>query len=77
MEILLPNEVSAFTGTGSGAIYNNYESAQYSTYTSGTKIITRSSDKTFRLDASRVNAIYGSSNTVQPPALQLIPQIKF
>ena len=28
-------------------------------------------------DASRSNAIYGSSDTVQPPALSLIPQIKF
>ena len=28
-------------------------------------------------DASRSNAIYGSSDTVQPPALSLIPQIKY
>lgn len=28
-------------------------------------------------DASKSNIIYGNSNTVQPPALQLIPQIKF
>ena len=28
-------------------------------------------------DASRCSAIYGSTNTVQPPALDLIPQIKF
>lgn len=28
-------------------------------------------------DASRSNAIYGRSNTVQPPAFSLIPQIKF
>ena len=27
--------------------------------------------------ANRSNSIYGLSNTVQPPALQLIPQIKF
>ena len=27
--------------------------------------------------ADRSNAIYGASDTVQPPALQLIPQIKF
>ena len=29
------------------------------------------------LDLSRGNQIYGNSNTVQPPALQLIPQIKY
>lgn len=29
------------------------------------------------LQANRSNSIYGSSNTVQPPALQLIPQIKY
>ena len=28
-------------------------------------------------DASRSNAIYGASSTVQPPAIVLIPQIKF
>lgn len=28
-------------------------------------------------DASRFNAIYGNSNTVQPPAITLIPQIKY
>ena len=27
--------------------------------------------------ASRSNSIYGSNQTVQPPALSLIPQIKF
>lgn len=30
-----------------------------------------------QFDAYLSNSIYGSSNTVQPPALQLIPQIKF
>ena len=28
-------------------------------------------------DASKSNAIYGASDTVQPPSLVLIPQIKF
>lgn len=31
----------------------------------------------FTLDASKYNNIYGASNTVQPPALALIPQIKY
>lgn len=30
-----------------------------------------------RFNASNSNAIYGTSNTVQPPSLQLIPQIRF
>ena len=29
------------------------------------------------VDASKSNAIYGASNTVQPPAIVLIPQIKY
>lgn len=29
------------------------------------------------MDASRQNSIYGASNTVQPPAIVLIPQIKY
>lgn len=30
-----------------------------------------------RIDASRVNSIYGASDTVQPPTISLTPQIKF
>lgn len=44
-------------------------------YTSNTEfddLITR-----FSFDANSSNEIYGTSNTVQPPALCLIPQIKF
>lgn len=32
---------------------------------------------TIKFNASDGNAIYGNSDTVQPPALCLIPQIKF
>ena len=32
---------------------------------------------TINFNASRSNEIYGSADTVQPPALQLIPQVKF
>jgi hypothetical protein len=28
-------------------------------------------------DASRASSVYGASNTVQPPAIGLIPQIKY
>ena len=30
-----------------------------------------------RMDASRCSSIYASENTVRPPSLQLIPQIKY
>ena len=32
---------------------------------------------TFTFDASRSNPIYGTSETVMPPTLSLIPQIKY
>lgn len=31
----------------------------------------------FKFDASLSNSIYGNGQTVQPPALQLIPQIRY
>ena len=31
----------------------------------------------YGIDASKGNPIYGNSNTVQPPAIVLIPQIKY
>ena len=34
-------------------------------------------DEDIIFDASYSNAIYGASDTVQPPALSLIPQIKY
>ena len=33
--------------------------------------------KTLNFTASRSNSIYGNADTVQPPAIQLIPQIKY
>lgn len=46
------------------------------TYVDGT---TNSNTPThlYTWDLSKSNSIFGKSNTVQPPALQLIPQIKF
>ena len=48
--------------------------------TGGTELITGTSGLgTNRavLNASNASEIYGNSNTVQPPALSLIPQLKF
>lgn len=33
--------------------------------------------KSLTLDLSKDNPLYGASDTVQPPAIQLIPQIKY
>ena len=58
------------TPTGNGALYvSNRTSGSYG----------QGDEAKFRLniDASRSSAIYGASDTVQPPALSLIPQIKF
>ena len=38
---------------------------------------TTTSFKILDFNAANSNAIYGSSETVQPPALSLIPQIKY
>lgn len=37
----------------------------------------QNTSQNIKMDASRSNSIYGSSTTVQPPALSLIPQIKY
>lgn len=34
-------------------------------------------DRRLSFDASRGNSIYGASDTVQPPALVLLPQIRY
>lgn len=55
---------------GSGAIYNAGDSDN----TVGTG---QSYWRQYAFDARRSNEIYGNSDTVQPPALALIPQIKY
>ena len=50
-----------------GATVNNLEGGGYSNITSSY----------LGFDASASNSIYGNSNTVQPSALVLLPQIKF
>ena len=57
----------AFTAQGADARY--FDNAQASAGAVTTHILT--------LNASGSSSIYGNSNTVQPPALSLIPQIKY
>lgn len=61
---------SQTAGSFQGALYSNGDGAKGTT--------TGSSDqwRILAFNASKSNAIYGNSKTVQPPALQLIPQIK-
>ena len=56
--------------TGTGAFYN---AGNGSVGASGGS----SSNSKISFSASRSNSIYGRSSTVQPPALQLIPQIRY
>ena len=48
-----------------------------STWVNAGGTATATFNKTLTLDASRSSAIYGNSDTVQPPALTMIPQIKY
>ena len=61
------NATGAFAFDGAPESYYNLNS---------TAEILESLD-TFSLNANRSSSIYGASDTVQPPSLVLIPQIKF
>lgn len=70
----LPNiigsaNINSTSGSASGAFYftNNRKGADGNDY----------AQYDLQFNASRSSSIYGASNTVQPPALQLITQIKF
>ena len=53
-----------------GAFYHQTRSGNIANGTGGT-------DVKLCFDASRSNSIYGNAQTVQPPAINLIPQIRF
>lgn len=58
---------------GGGAFYISGESAGESLAATGTNVY----GTTAAFDASRSNSIYGNSTTVQPPALCLLPCIRY
>lgn len=58
-------------GYGTGAFSFNLQGAAKGTVTAG------AGDVRVSFSAAKSNSVYGASNTVQPPALALIPQIKF
>ncbi len=57
-----------------GAMFIDIKLPAVSPYMSYTSI---SNGNRAAFDASRSNAIYGASTTVQPPAIKLIPQIRY
>ena len=75
--LLLPSGFTPFTEAGSQALYNDFKSQKYTGYAEGSGSIQRSSNNRLDFSAARSNSIYGNSSTVQPPAIQLIPQIRY
>lgn len=82
VEAGLPNilgitDIGGFSGTRtapSGPFFNTVLSAGL---TVATSVDANVNLEMTSFDAARSNAIYGKSTTVQPPALALIPQIKY
>ena len=76
----LPNitGVAAFSGASDG--YGKENAGALSVAFTGTacgSTQSGSGDVKIILNASNSNSIYGASDTVQPPALQLTPQIRY
>lgn len=81
----LPNITGEFSGVG-----NNNESP-YKPTVKGAIYVAKSGvpkegvpianngekDDCFGFDASRSNSVYGKATTVQPPAITLIPQLRY
>lgn len=73
----MPGGTPPWANGGDGALSNNYVEKNYSPYTASTGTVLRSSSDKLEFDASRSNPIYGRSDTVQPPALCLLPCIRY
>lgn len=77
IQFVYPGGNTLIANAGEGALYNNYSDKNFTVPTEGSYSITRSSDSFVRFAASRSNSIYGASTTVQPPALCLLPCIRY
>lgn len=78
----LPNITGdAYFRDGHGRYENNSSGAFNFNVIGGQSVPTASTNSSLpfhlRLDAALSNSIYGSSSTVQPPAICLIPQLKY
>ena len=74
----LPNIIgSAFNGYTCNNDVEVSGALSYTPYGEGISANVGREGLKLEIDASRSSSVYGKSDTVQPPALQLIPQIKF
>ena len=75
----LPNFTGWFTGgNNSGYVVGVDNKLFYKNGNTSNAASAHAADATkIWIDPSRVNSIYGASKTVQPPALLLLPQIKY
>ena len=62
-------------GLGYGAFVSSIIVNSYGKIVNSATDVERSDGMLF--DASKSNPIYGNSTTVQPPAIQLIPQLRY
>lgn len=62
-----------YATTGANGAFYTYQASGNKRDTSSSS----SNEPVYCIDASRCSSVYGASDTVQPPALSLIPQIKF
>lgn len=65
------------TTVTSGAFQKSTITAINSSVVSATEGSYRTDCDGIRIDASKANNLFGAADTVQPPAIVLIPQIKF
>lgn len=74
----LPNIIGSVTGNNRANFNGATGAFEVNGYTTraGYENLTNSYSS-FTFDASLSNIIYGNSDTVQPPAFALIPQIRF
>lgn len=73
----LPNITGNFTIRGAFGVSANGAFTYSSTNNSGWGDRNGQNQPTFNFNASNSSTVYGASETVQPPALQIIPQIKY
>lgn len=73
----MPGGIPPWMGQGYGALFNNYVGKNYPPYPASAGTVLRSNSDILRFDASHSNPIYGRSDTVQPPALCLLPCIRY
>ena len=76
----LPNITGEFSAEcGSWPWYDHPNSAIYQNglISNNGGLVGGDTDDLVKFDASRSNSIYGNSSTVQPPSIQLIPQLRY